>query len=138
VADVRALLHGARGLVDTMPALVGGERAAVLGGLSAQLRSALRELDRQRVATLEALHAEREATFRDLADVRNEQLTQERIAVLAGTDSILARTLERSRSLVDHTVWRLTELMLGMVLLAGLFLLGAVAIWRRTPPDVRR
>ena len=139
-------------LASGLPELVQKERQAVLDAVRGERIDALREIDRQRVLTLRALHDERRAAFADLSEMHFRALTAERVAVLdalrgervavldalraeriaalASIDSTVRRSVEQSKGVIDHAVWRLGELLVVLVVLIGLFVLLAIRLWR--------
>jgi hypothetical protein len=139
-------------LASGLPDFVRQERQAVLDALRGERIAALRDIDRQRVLTLRALHNERRAAFADLSEMHFRALTDERIAVLdalrgeriavldalrteriaalASIDSTVGRSVEQSKGVIDHAVWRLGELLVVLVVLIGLVVLLAIRMWR--------
>ena len=115
---------------DTVPALVGDQAAFAIDALSAELLASLREVDRQRIETIEALTRERIAVMEQLD---NELIAMmEQVAALA--DSTIRRTPGALNDVVDHAFAR------ALVLLALIFVGGLVfafllrLMWRRPAP----
>jgi hypothetical protein len=107
-------------LMDRPLDLVRDERQALLA-----------DIDRQRVLTLEYLTGERQATVDALLEgVRAErvatlaQIRQERLETLEEIERLRRDTLTDGGAvgvrLVDHLVWRLAQLVVGLLLLATL------------------
>lgn len=139
-------------LASGLPDFVRGERRAVLDDLRAERIAVLRDIDRQRELTIRSLHDERRAAFADLSAMHLRAITDERvaaldalrgervavldalraerIAALASIDSTVQRSLERSKGVIDHAVWRLGELLVVLAVVIGVFVLLAIRIWR--------
>jgi hypothetical protein len=103
-------------LLDRPLALIPEERRAVLADIDRQRALTLRYLTAERIAALEAVHAERVATM--------AQLRQERIETMEQVDQLRHQLVEDSVAqafrVVDHLVWRLAQLVGGLLLLAAL------------------
>ena len=127
-------------LTDTIPALVSGERAAVLEALHVELATLTAAIDDMRRETLESVSGERGAVLDAVARERLallEAVTRERLAALASADSMLMRAMDRSERLIDHIFWRVLQLgALAFVVL----LVAAVVLLRRfrAAPGVAR
>lgn len=112
---------------DTVPALVGDQAAFAVDALSGELLASLREVDRQRLETLEALTAERIAVM--------EQVGNELIAMMGQVAAIAASTLRRAPVAADEVVdyaFRRALVLLALIFVGGLifaFLLRLM--WRR-------
>ncbi len=112
---------------DTVPALVGDQAAFAIDALSDELLASLREVDRQRIETLDALTRERIAVM--------EQLDNERIAMMeqlaALADSTIRRTPGTLNDVVDHAFVRALQLL--ALLLVGVLLAAFLIrlMWRR-------
>lgn len=133
LTTVRTSLDRIAALADTLPALVSGERTAVLEALHTELTDLTAAIESMRRATLETVSEERAAVLEALVRERVamlEALTAQRIATLAAVDSILAGTIDRSERLVDHIIWRLAQLLaVGLVVLVIAAVI-VVRIWR--------
>jgi hypothetical protein len=121
LTTVRTSLDRIAALADTLPTLVSGERTAVLEALHVELADLTAAIDAMRLETLGAVSAERAAVLDAIARERVallDALTLERIATLAAVDSILVGAIDHSERLMDHIIWRLTQLLaVGLVLL---------------------
>ncbi len=112
---------------DTVPALVGDQAAFAVDALSGELLASLREVDRQRIETLEALTAERITVM--------EQVGNELIAMMDQVAAIADSTLRRAPVAADEVVdyaFRRALVLLALIFVGGLifaFLLRL--IWRR-------
>jgi hypothetical protein len=133
LTSVRTSLDRIAALADTLPALVSGERTAVLEALHGELADLTSAIESMRLATLETVSGERTAVLEALARERVavlEAVTAQRIATLVAVDSILAGTLDRSERLVDHIIWRLAQLLaVGLVVLLIAAVI-VVRVWR--------
>jgi hypothetical protein len=121
--SVRTDLHGVTTSINELTALVDAivDTALIEGGglvqdvAERERRAVLTEVDRQRIATLLALQGDLDAI---LADAQRQ-----RVETLASVDSLLRATQESlvadSRGLVDHVFLRLAQLLLAMVVGAG-------------------
>ena len=114
-------------LADTVPALVGDQAAFAIDALSDELLASLREVDRQRIETIDALTRERIAV---MEQVGNELIAMmEQLTALA--DSTIRRTPGALNDVVDHAFVR------ALVLLALIFVGGLIfafllrLMWRR-------
>jgi hypothetical protein len=114
-------------LADSVPALVDAQARAAIGAMSIEVASSLREVDRQRLETLDALTAERIAVM--------EGLTAERLAVMeqlaAMTDGTVGRVPVAFEGVVDYA-FRRSLVLLVLIFAGGLvfaFLLRL--IWKR-------
>lgn len=120
LASAVEALENASALADGLPDLVAGERAAVLAALSQELASLMASVDAQRVATLEVLSAEIQTMVAAVA--------RERAAVIEALGSERATVIEATVPLinaaVDHVVWRVAQLLVGV----GLFVLLVVGV----------
>jgi hypothetical protein len=131
--SVRSSLDRIAALADTLPMLVSGERAVVLGVLHTELADLTAAIDAMRLETLGAVSAERVAVLEVIARERVallDAITLERVATLTAVDSILTGAIDHSEQLVDHIVWRLVQVLaVGLVLLviAAVILLR---VWR--------
>lgn len=126
VRTLRASLDRFAALADTLPMLIGGERAAVLDALHIELETLTAEIDAMRRETLDAVVAERMAVLEAVAQERLallEAVTRERVATLAAMDSMIARTMDRSERMVDRIFWRMV--VVGAV---AFFAVGAAAV----------
>jgi hypothetical protein len=123
-------------LTDTIPALVSGERAAVLEALHVELATLTAAIDDMRRETLDAVSGERGAVLDAVTRERLallEAVTRERIATLASVDSMLMRAIDRSERLVDHIFWRMLQL--GGAVVAVL-IVAAWLLLRRLRPTI--
>jgi hypothetical protein len=130
VDAIGAMAERMEALVDSLPALVDAQAAAAIGAMSLEVAASLREVDRQRLETLDALVAERIAVM--------EGLTAERVAVMEGLGAMTVGSLGGEpvpvtmKSVVDYAFGR------ALLLLALLFLGGLVfafllrLIWNRS------
>ncbi len=117
-------------LADTLPSLVGSERAAVLEALHAELAALTDAIDAMRRETLDAVSSERMAVLEAITQERLavlEAVSAERMATLATVDSLLTRAMDRSEQVVDHLIWRMVQV--GLV--AGVLVFAAVLITLR-------
>jgi hypothetical protein len=114
LTSVRTSLDRIGALADTLPVLVSGERAVVLEALHAELATLTRSIDAMRLETLDAI-------------------TQERVATLAAMDSIVARAIDQSESLVDHIFWRMIQLVAAVLVL--LLVALAIIMRKRRPAE---
>jgi hypothetical protein len=87
----------------------------------------LADVDRQRVLTLHYLTAERETVLQAVHDERvatMAQLRQERLETMEQVDvlrhDLVEDSIARAFRVVDHMVWRLAQLLVGLMLLAAL------------------
>jgi hypothetical protein len=103
-------------LIDRPLAVIPEERRAVLADIDRQRVLTLRHLTAERVAALEAVHEERVATM--------AQLHQERIETMEQVDALrrefVGDSVGQAFRVVDHLVWRLAQLLSGLLLLAAL------------------
>jgi len=101
-----------------------------LGLVSDERRALLADVERQRVLTLDHLTAERRALVEDLLrGVEAErvatlaQIRQERLETLVELERLRRATIADAGAegirLVDHLFWRLIQLLVGLLLLAG-------------------
>ena len=127
-------------LTDTIPALVSGERAAVLEALHVELATLTAAIDDMRRETLESVSGERGAVLDAVARERLallEAVTRERLAALASADSMLMRAMDRSERLIDHVFWRVLQL--GAIAFVVLLVAAVVLLRRfRAAPGVAR
>ncbi|MGD8726989.1 MAG: hypothetical protein PVH40_05040, partial [Gemmatimonadales bacterium] len=108
LGGVKNSLDRLAALADTLPTLVGGERAVVLEALHTELATLTTAIDDMRLETLDAVSAERLAVLDAIARERVavlEAISQERLATLAAVDSILIGAIDHSDRLVDHVFW---------------------------------
>jgi len=134
VGAVRNSLDRIAALADTLPALVSGERAAVLEALHTELVTLTTEIDAMRLETLEAVSGERMAVIDAIARERLALLnavTSERLATLAAVDSMLIGAIDHSEHLVDHVFWRLLQL--GAMTFVLVFVAAVILVRMRRP-----
>jgi hypothetical protein len=120
------------GLIDAERDIVAAERRAVLVGIAGERRAVLAGVDAERVRTQEFATGERLAIL-DAARAERVALVaalhQERVATLVEIDAIKTRAVDSAlagvRDLIDYTLWRLTAMMIGLMLAAGV--IGALA-----------
>jgi len=133
LTTVRTSLDRIAALADTLPALVSGERTAVIEALHGELADLTSAIESMRLATLETVSGERAAVLEALTRERVamlEAVTAQRIATLAAVDSILAGTLDRSERLVDHIIWRLAQLFAVGFLVLAVAAVIVLRVWR--------
>lgn len=124
---VTEALERAVAVAEATPEIITGERVAVLDAMRSERIAAMNAIDEQRIAIMRAVAAERVAV---LAAVEQERLAvfaavrEERIATLDAVDSMLQRVIDESHGLVDHFFWRATQLLGGVLLVAGLVVVG--------------
>lgn len=122
MVGTRALDHFGE-LAAGAPALVRGERLAVLAGVDTQRVATLAALTRERVAVFDAVAAERASIL--------AALRAERVATIASIDSLTDVAFDRTERLVDRTFAR-AALLLAVLLAGGVILvLVAARAWRR-------
>jgi len=120
------------GLMDVERDIVAAERRAVLAGIANERRAVLAGIDAERLRTQAFATGERLAILEAAGTERIAlvaALHQERVATLVEIDAIKTRAVDSAlagvRDLIDYTLWRLTALMIGLMLAAGL--IGAIA-----------
>jgi hypothetical protein len=121
------------GLAAGTPALLRGERAAVLREVNAQRIATLRDVDAQRIATLRDVDAQRIATLAAVSGEREALLAglrSERIATVAAMDTMLDRAFDRSAGLVDRVFLRAAQLLAAALVALLLIALLGLGLWR--------
>ena len=144
--SVRVSLEG----VDRAMALADPEtpnRLAQTGArvLQQQAEALMRDVDAQRVATLDHLTSERRTVLEAIRAERLATLADlrcERLETLAEIEALRRRTLEDgavlARAFVDHAVWRLGQLLVALVAVGGaVALVVALALGRRRRAEDR-
>ncbi len=112
-------------LADTVPNLVGSEREIVLEAINRDLVLIMDAIDRQRIAAVGALQAEIDTVMKSLSAERElvlDAIREERNMTLAMLDTVLANRIDQTKTVVDHAVWRVAQLLavMGVVLLVVL------------------
>ncbi len=128
---VTEALERAVAVAEATPEIIAGERVAVLEAVRNERIAAISAIDEQRIAIMRAVEAERVAVLVAVEQERRAVLAvirEERIATLDAMESMLQRAIDESHGLVDHFFWRAAQLLGGLVLIAGLVVVG---IWRR-------
>ena len=134
---VTEALERAVAVAEATPEIIAGERVAVLQAVRNERIAAISAIDEQRIAIMRAVEAERVAVLAAVEQERRAVLAamrEERIATVDAMDSMLQRAIDESHGLVDHFFWRAAQLLGGLVLIAGLVVLGI----RRRPVTVSR
>jgi hypothetical protein len=117
----RTLLARTNDLIARLPNFMSAERAAVLEAVSAERIAALRDIDRQREATIGALQGERAIIL--------DAMRAERIAAIAALDSIVRRSMHDSAGLIDHVFARLAQVLGATLLFVGVAGFLAMQWW---------
>ena len=127
LADLRRVADSVDEVAETLePAGLDALLDRPLALVEAERRAVLRDVDRQRILTLQYVTAEREAV---LAAVDAErvatmaQIHQERVETMADVDRLKSDFIEEAVvnafRVVDHLVWRLAQLLGGLLVLAA-------------------
>ncbi len=128
--DSMAVLRAVTVLLERTPELIAEERAALFREISSERLAILENLERQRIATLQAavdlINAERAATVQQLAEIVARERSALTAEIAANRDAIM----EQTRGLVDHIVIRTLQVGLGVLLVAGCALLLVFRIRR--------
>jgi len=127
-------------LAETLPDMVESERAVVLEAINRDLLMTMDAIDRQRVSTVEAAEVQIDSALATLSTERELVLTairEERNVTMAMLDTVLAQRIDQTKSVVDHAVWRVAQLLAvtGVVLL--IVVIVALRLRRPTGPVTR-
>ncbi len=117
IKDIVVFLDSTKAFLDAMPALLTGERQAVMADIARERIAVMQELDSLLALTLRAIAAERAAVMGGI--------TQERIATLQELDAIATRlsdmavdnAMDRVNTVIDHFYWRAVQLLAGLIIL---------------------
>jgi len=119
VAELRGTLISTRDLIEYAPNLAAREREAALSDVDRQRRETLAaltvEVDRQRVALLEAVASERALVL--------SAVDEQRRRVMSDADSLRMRLVADEIRVVDHLMLRVAELTAALLLVGGIGLL---------------
>jgi len=125
-----------------VPTLLDDQRAALFADIAREREATLQALQQERALILGALTEERVAVMREIHAMYQGSLTSlksERAAVLAELPSTVAESMQRSnetlRSLIDHLLLRIVQLLAAAAAVVGLGWL-ALSAWRRRHPGV--
>jgi hypothetical protein len=124
--DSMAVMQAVTALLERTPGLIAEERAALFREIAVERLAILENLERQRIATLEAavdlINSERAQTVDQLAEI----VARERAALNAAIEANREAIIEETRGLVDHIVVRTLQagfLMLVVAAAAALLVL---------------
>ena len=116
--EMMATLRSARGVMDSAY----GMFDSGTGLITRERQAALADVDRQRRETLAALAEEREILLKAFGEERTRilaALDEQRGLAVEGADSIRARLIADGIRVVDHLVFRLAELIGGLLVVIG-------------------
>jgi hypothetical protein len=104
-------IEGAAGAASSAPTLVASERKAVIDALHTELTRTLTFLQNERIAGLQRISQERIAALQTVSEERIAALKDLR-EIAASERLALGREIEQAGvRLVDHAVWRVTQLL---------------------------
>jgi len=128
--DSMAVMRAVTALLERTPDLIAEERAALFREISAERLAILENLERQRIATLEAavdlINSERAQTVDQLAEL----VARERVALNEAIEENREAIMEETRGLVDHIVVRTLQVGFLMLVVAAAAVLLVVRLRR--------
>ena len=131
--DSMAVMQAVTALLEQTPDLIAEERAALFREISAERLAILENLERQRIATLEAavdlINSERAQTVDQLAAIVARERAALNEAIEENREAIMAET----RGLVDHIVIRTLQVGFLMLVVAAAAVLLAFRLRRPRP-----
>ncbi len=135
VYRISSTLETSDRLMTDLPRLVEHERRALMAELALECALVINEIDVQRIATLEALRHERIAALDAVSRERElvlEALRAEREVVMNALTEMMEKVPDHSRSVVDHAVWRLAQLLAVLLVVSLVAALVLLLAWRAT------
>jgi hypothetical protein len=121
-AELKGTLTSTRSLIESAPDLVDRERLALAADVDRQRRETLVDLAEERTILLGAVLSERTAIL--LA------VTEQRLQVMKEADSLRVRLVADEIRVVDHLMWRITELLGALLVVVAI---GLPLLLRRRP-----
>jgi hypothetical protein len=141
VFRMSAALEASERMMTLLPDLAEHERLALTAELARERAIILDAINTQRIETLEVLRSERIAALESLSGERAlilEAVRTEREVVLNALSELMEQIPDQSRSVVDHAVWRLAQLLLAVLVVTIFGLVVLLLVWRLTSRNAAR